>query len=265
MFLWAEAVATSCYTHNRSLIHTRHNKTPYELVHNKKPDLSFLRVFSALCYLTNDSEDLDKGSCTHQFMTRAFYNDPWTTQFRAPPSQVHATTYVPPTNKELEILFHPMFDEYFELTRVDEPVPPSSSMSKTFAQDAPSTSISPSSSDIQSLVLHKAGVMIISLKWIYKVKLDEYGDVPKNKAQLVAKGYRQEKGIDFEESFAPVARIEAIRIFIANAASKNMIIYQMDVKTAFLNGDLQEEVSVSQLEGFKDPVYPTDSSDSIYI
>nr|GEX43945.1 retrovirus-related Pol polyprotein from transposon TNT 1-94 [Tanacetum cinerariifolium] len=85
-------------------------------------------------------------------------------------------------------------------------------------------------------------VMIIVLKWIYKVKLDEYGDVPKNKARLVAKGYRQEEGIDFEESFAPVARIEAIRIFIANAASRNMTIYQMDVKTAFLNYKLKEEV-----------------------
>ncbi|GKA99819.1 retrovirus-related pol polyprotein from transposon TNT 1-94 [Tanacetum coccineum] len=68
-------------------------------------------------------------------------------------------------------------------------------------------------------------------------------DVLKNKARLVAKGYRQEEGIDFEESFTPVTRIEAIRIFIANAASKNMIIYQMDVKTTFLNGELKEEVS----------------------
>ncbi|GJS17382.1 retrovirus-related pol polyprotein from transposon TNT 1-94 [Tanacetum coccineum] len=85
-------------------------------------------------------------------------------------------------------------------------------------------------------------VMIITLKWIYKVKLDEYGDVLKNKARLVVKGYRQEEGIDFEESFTPVAQIEAIRIFITNVASKNMIIYQMDVKTAFLNGELKEEV-----------------------
>nr|GEZ64254.1 retrovirus-related Pol polyprotein from transposon TNT 1-94 [Tanacetum cinerariifolium] len=95
--------------------------------------------------------------------------------------------------------------------------------------------------------------MIIALKWIYKVKLDEYGDVQKNKARLVAKGYRQEEGIDFEESFAPVARIEAIHIFIANATSKNMTIYHMDVKTAFLNGELKEEVYVSQPEGFVDP------------
>ncbi|GJT81651.1 retrovirus-related pol polyprotein from transposon TNT 1-94 [Tanacetum coccineum] len=100
-------------------------------------------------------------------------------------------------------------------------------------------------------------VMIIALKWIYKVKLDEYGDVLKNKARLVSKGYRQEERIDFEESFAPVARIEAIRIFIANAASKNMTIYQMDVKTAFLNGELKEEVSVSQPEGFVNPDHPT--------
>ncbi|GKF22355.1 retrovirus-related pol polyprotein from transposon TNT 1-94, partial [Tanacetum coccineum] len=100
-------------------------------------------------------------------------------------------------------------------------------------------------------------VMIIALKWIYKVKLDEYGDVLKNKARLAAKGYRQEEGIDFEESFASVARIEAIRIFIANAASKNMTIYQMDVKTAFLNEELKEEVYVSQPEGFVDPDHPT--------
>ncbi|GJT34429.1 retrovirus-related pol polyprotein from transposon TNT 1-94 [Tanacetum coccineum] len=98
--------------------------------------------------------------------------------------------------------------------------------------------------------------MIIALKWIYKVKLDEYGDVLKNKARLVAKGYRQKEGIDFEESFAPVARLEAIRIFIANAASKNMTVYQIDVKTAFLNGELKEEVYVSQPEGFVNLNHP---------
>nr|GFC83541.1 retrovirus-related Pol polyprotein from transposon TNT 1-94 [Tanacetum cinerariifolium] len=99
--------------------------------------------------------------------------------------------------------------------------------------------------------------MIIALKWIYKLKLDEYGDVLKNKAWLVAKGYRQEGGIDFEESFATVAHIEAICIFIANAASKNMTVYQMDVKMAFLNGELKEKVYVSQPEGFVDPNHPT--------
>nr|GEU52045.1 retrovirus-related Pol polyprotein from transposon TNT 1-94 [Tanacetum cinerariifolium] len=95
--------------------------------------------------------------------------------------------------------------------------------------------------------------MVITLKSIYKVKLDELGDILKNKARLVARGYRQEEEIDFEESFAPVARLEAIRIFLAFAAHMNMVIYQIDVKTAFLNGNLQEEVYVSQSEGFVDP------------
>ncbi|GJS53361.1 retrovirus-related pol polyprotein from transposon TNT 1-94 [Tanacetum coccineum] len=317
------------------------------------------------------------------------------------PSPVPATTYIPPTDKDLEILFQPMFDEYFDQSSDSEPVPTATvvnapivstntSVSTTIAQDAPSTSHSLSSSqghppvfpqgvvagptiedtsitqadlhpsvnpvagepssaqstsgdvclaepnqvsqppdhlrkwtkdhpldniignpsrpvstrkqlasdalwccfhtelskvepknfkmaviedcwfqamqdeihefdrlEVWELVPRPIYVMVIALKWIYKVKLDEYGDVLKNKARLVAKGYRQEEGIDFEESFAPVARIEAIRIFIANAATKNMIIYQMDVKTAFLNGDLQEEVFVSQPEGFEDQDNPT--------
>ncbi|GJZ65682.1 retrovirus-related pol polyprotein from transposon TNT 1-94 [Tanacetum coccineum] len=100
-------------------------------------------------------------------------------------------------------------------------------------------------------------VFLIKLKWIYKVKTDESGGVLKNKARLVAQGFRQEEGIDFEESFTPVARIEAIRIFVANAAHKNMMIYQMDVKTAFLNGELKEEVYVSQPEGFVDQDNPS--------
>ncbi|GJY09594.1 retrovirus-related pol polyprotein from transposon TNT 1-94 [Tanacetum coccineum] len=98
--------------------------------------------------------------------------------------------------------------------------------------------------------------MLIKLKWIYKVKTHEFGGVLKNKARLVGQGFRQEEGIDFKESFAPLARIEAIRIFVANAANKNMTIFQMDVKTSFLNGELKKEVYVSQPEGFVDQVNP---------
>ncbi|GJS46896.1 retrovirus-related pol polyprotein from transposon TNT 1-94 [Tanacetum coccineum] len=345
-----KVVATACYTQNRSLIHTRHNKTPYELVHEKKPDLTFLRVFGALCYPTNDSEDLGKLKSK---------DDIGRFSLGLAPSPVPATTYIPPTDKDLEILFQPMFDEYFDQSTDSKPVPTATvvnalivstntSVSTTIAQDAPSTrepsSAQSTSGDVSlaepnqvtqppdhlrrwtkdhpldnivgnpsrlvstrkqlasdalwccfhtelskvepknfkmaviedcwfqamqdeihefdrlevwELVPRPIYVMVIALKWIYKVKLDEYGDVLKNKARLVAKGYRQEEGIDFEESFAPVARIEAIRIFIANAATKNMIIYQMDVKTAFLNGDLQEEVFVSQPEGFEDQDNPT--------
>ncbi|GJU28639.1 retrovirus-related pol polyprotein from transposon TNT 1-94 [Tanacetum coccineum] len=89
------------------------------------------------------------------------------------------------------------------------------------------------------------------------VKTNESSGVIKNKARLVSQGFRQEEGIDFEESFALVARIEAIRIFVENAAHMNMIIYQMDVKTAFLNGELKEEVYVCQTEGFVDQDNPS--------
>nr|GEU49577.1 retrovirus-related Pol polyprotein from transposon TNT 1-94 [Tanacetum cinerariifolium] len=245
------------------------------------------------------------------------------------PNLVLVVPYVPPTNKDMEILFQLMFDEYLDPSRIERLVSPAIAVlvpvntvgipsSTTIDQDAPSPSHSLSSPALQSPSLqqgaaaestimevnlfspiesdpfvnvfapepssetsssgdvtmqdeiHKSdplqvwelvpqpdGVMIIDLKWIYKVKLNEYGDDPKNKARLVAKGYQQEEGIDFEESFAPVACIEAKRIFIANADSKNITIYQMDVKTAFLNGELKEEVYVSQPEGFVDPDHST--------
>ncbi|GJU40626.1 retrovirus-related pol polyprotein from transposon TNT 1-94 [Tanacetum coccineum] len=100
-------------------------------------------------------------------------------------------------------------------------------------------------------------VLLIKLKWIYKVKTDEFDGVLNNKARLVAQRFKQEEGINFEESFTPVARIEAICIFVANAAHKNITIYQMDVKTTFLNGELKEEVYVSQPEGFVDQDNPS--------
>ncbi|GJS74497.1 retrovirus-related pol polyprotein from transposon TNT 1-94 [Tanacetum coccineum] len=390
LFLWAEAVATACYTQNRSLIHTLHNKTPYELVHDKKPDLSFLRIFGALCYPTNDSEDLGKlkakadigffvgyapnrkgyriyNKRTRQIMETIHVTFDELTEQTAPvhsssgpnpnlltpgpissglvPNSAPAIPYVPPTNKDLELLFQPMFDEYFETPTGDHQmphvpavpppvIPTSPSVSISFDHDAPSGSHSPSSSAHQSSSVHHGvatehsfevnpfaatehepfvnvfapdpnseassfGTLTITTpnqstqphehlhKWTdshlldniignpsqpvstrkqlatdalwcfyNSVKLDEYGDVLKNKARLVAKGYRQEEGLDFEESFAPVARLEAIRIFLANVASKNMTVYQMDVKTAFLNGELKEEVYVSQPEGFVDPDRP---------
>nr|GEY35468.1 hypothetical protein [Tanacetum cinerariifolium] len=332
----AEAVATACYTQNRSLIHTRHNKTLYELVQNKKPDLTFFIVLGALCYPTNDNEDLGKlqptanigifvsyapsrkgyriyNKRTRRIMETIHIQFDELTEPMAPvhlgtgpapivltpgqissglvPNPVPATPCVPPTNKDLEILFQPMFDEYLEPPRAERPVPPAQAVqapvnsagtpsSTTIDQDAPSLSISPSSLDLQSHqgVAAKSTFLDDNLvapvdnnpfnnvfapepssdassseDWIYKVKLDEYSDVLKNKAWLVAKGYRQEERIDFEESFAHVSHIEAICIFIANAASKNMTIYQMDVKTAFLNGELREEVYNFEMDSC-DPV-----------
>ncbi|GJW61769.1 putative ribonuclease H-like domain-containing protein [Tanacetum coccineum] len=157
MFLWVEAIATACYTQNRSLIHTRHNKTPYELVHYKKPDLTFLQVFGALCYPTNDSEDLGKfqakadignfigyapsrkGYRIYNKRTRRLMETihvtfdkihhtmaPVRQEFRPEPiimTPGQLKSGLAPTDKELEMLFQPMFDEYFEQSRVNEPVP----------------------------------------------------------------------------------------------------------------------------------------------
>nr|GFC41852.1 Gag-Pol polyprotein [Tanacetum cinerariifolium] len=97
---------------------------------------------------------------------------------------------------------------------------------------------------------------VIRLKWLWKNKNDEDQTIIRNKALLVPKGYAQEEGIDFEESFAPVARLEAVWIFIAYAAYKSFPIYQMDVKMAFLNGPPKEEVYVAQQGGFVDPDHP---------
>ncbi|KAJ9544583.1 hypothetical protein OSB04_024290 [Centaurea solstitialis] len=106
------------------------------------------------------------------------------------------------------------------------------------------------------LVERPRKIRIIDLRWIFRNKKNENDLIIRNKARLVAKGYRQQEGIDYDETFAPVARIEAIRIFLAYAAHKNMKVFQMDVKCAFLNGELQEVVYVEQPEGFVDPKYP---------
>ncbi|GJT20692.1 retrovirus-related pol polyprotein from transposon TNT 1-94 [Tanacetum coccineum] len=394
LILWAEAVAITCYTQNRSIIRLRHGKTPYELLHDKPLDLSFFYVFGALCYPINDSENLGKlqpkadidfdeltamdskhissGSALHE-MT------PATISSGLMPNPSPLTPFVPPLRTDWDILFQPICPVHavstgsHSLTTVDQDAP-SPSNSQTTPETQPPVILndveednhdmeiahmcndpyfgilipeipsdqSSSSDSIHTIMhpnhqisennnkwtkdhpleniigeldrpvsarlqLHKQAlfsyydayltavepmtykdaltqscwieamqeelnefehlevwelvprpdkVMVITLNWIYKVKLDEQGGILKNKARLVARGYCQEKGIDFEESFAPVVRLEAIRIFLAFADHKNMIVYQMDVKTAFLNGNLKEKVYVSQPDGFLDPNNP---------
>nr|GEZ26512.1 retrovirus-related Pol polyprotein from transposon TNT 1-94 [Tanacetum cinerariifolium] len=109
---------------------------------------------------------------------------------------------------------------------------------------------------VWELVNKPFGKLIIRLKWLWKNKKDEVQTMIRNKARLVAKGYAQEEGVDFEKSFAPVACLEAVRIFIAYATYKSFPIFQMDVKMAFLNGPLRKEVYVAQPDGFVDPNHP---------
>ncbi|KAI3772107.1 hypothetical protein L6452_03282 [Arctium lappa] len=110
--------------------------------------------------------------------------------------------------------------------------------------------------DVWDLVDLPKGHRAIGTKWIFRNKRDERGIVIRNKARLVAQGYTQEEGIDYEEVFAPVARIEAIRLFLAYASYMNFNVYQMDVKIAFLYGSIEEEVYVCQPPGFENPSYP---------
>ncbi|GKD47906.1 putative ribonuclease H-like domain-containing protein [Tanacetum coccineum] len=110
--------------------------------------------------------------------------------------------------------------------------------------------------NVWTLVDLPHGKKAIGTKWVFRNKKDQRGIVVRNKARLVAQGYRQEEGVDYDEVFAPVARIEAIRLFLAYASYMDFTVYQMDVKSAFLYGTIEEEVYVCQPPGFVDPEFP---------
>ncbi|GJX60680.1 retrovirus-related pol polyprotein from transposon TNT 1-94 [Tanacetum coccineum] len=110
--------------------------------------------------------------------------------------------------------------------------------------------------DLWELVPLPDGKHAIKGKWFWKNKMDAENSIIQNKSRLVAKGYSQQEGIDFEGSFTPVAQLEVVRMFVAYAAHNNFTIYQMDVKTAFLNGPFKEEVFVCQPDIFVDPEFP---------
>ncbi|GJY98958.1 retrovirus-related pol polyprotein from transposon TNT 1-94 [Tanacetum coccineum] len=385
LFLWTETVATACYTQNRSIVCLRYGKTPYELLHDKPPDLSFFHVFGALCYQTNDSENLGKlqpkaNIDSDELTAMASENNsskpalhemtPATISSGLVPNPPPSTPFIPPSRSDWDFLFQPLFDELLTPPpNVDYPAPKvvapihevvapipvvsTGSPSSTYVdQDSPSPSDSQTTPETQPpvipndvkednhdievahmgndpyfgipilefhsdqssstdsvhtivhpdhqisehyskwtkdhpleniigelarpvstrLQLHECfdsipieamqevlneferlevwelvprpnKVMVITLKWIYKVKLDELGGILKNK-------------LDELGNFAPVARLEAIKIFLTFAAHMNMVVYQMDVKTTFLNGNLWEEVYVSQPDGFVDPDKP---------
>nr|GEW57046.1 hypothetical protein [Tanacetum cinerariifolium] len=111
--------------------------------------------------------------------------------------------------------------------------------------------------DVWELVPSPDGIKPLTLKWLFKNKHDEENTVIRNKTHLVMRGYQQEEGIDFEESFALVARMEAIRIFLAYATHKRVTVYQMDVKTTFLHGSLKEDVYMCKPEGFINADHPS--------
>ncbi|GJS73511.1 retrovirus-related pol polyprotein from transposon TNT 1-94 [Tanacetum coccineum] len=384
---WAEAVATACYTQNRSIIISAHGKMAYHIINDRKPSIKHLHIFGCICYITRDGENLDKmkekgdpcvmvgystqskGYRVYNKRTRLIVESihikfdeikemmsDHNSSDLAPQRQ-EIQNVVPTAEKTdsshqgLEFLFSPLIEEYYTPThgqaeennndqapnasfQEDEFINPfctrvqeTGESSSRNIDNTDVHSFQPQSHDyrwtrdhpleqvrgnptmpvqtrrqlatdpemcmfaltvsivepknikeamadsawieamqdelhqfdrlkVWELVDKPFGKMIIKLKWLWKNKKDEDQTVIRNKARLVAKGYAQEEGIDFEESFAPVARLEAVRIFVAHAAHKSFPIYQMDVKTAFLNGPLKEEVYVAQPEGFVDPDHP---------
>nr|GFA20614.1 retrovirus-related Pol polyprotein from transposon TNT 1-94 [Tanacetum cinerariifolium] len=139
-------------------------------------------------------------------------------------------------------------------------VNPFTNSSTSVAASSSSQNVDPSNMhtlDVWVLVPALDNISPLTLKWLFKNKYDEEQTVIRNKSRLVVRGYRQEEGIDFEESFAPVARMEAIRIFLAYTAHKSFTVFQMDMKTAFLHGSLKEDVYVCQPEGFIDADHPS--------
>nr|GEV18057.1 hypothetical protein [Tanacetum cinerariifolium] len=356
LFLWAEAIATACFTQNHSIIHHRFNKTPYELINGRKLDISFLHVFGALCYPKNDREDTGKlgakadigffigysaDSCAYKVYNRrtkkimetinvsfdelsgiAFEQSSSKPRLNCMSSGhissgldlTYASSTITtqqPSEGEFDLLFEAMYDDYIggQLSATLRTIPPAqepqvrqSSMASTSIADTapiptnssshatnilitsqdvdklnpnamvdgntfvnpfanPSTSAAASSLqnvdpsnmlDVWVLVPALDNISPLTLKWLFKNNHDEEQTVIKNKSRLVVRGYCQEEGINFEESFAPVARMEAIRIFLAYAAHKSFTVFQMDMKTAFLHGSLKEDVYVCQPEGFID-------------
>ncbi|GKC17081.1 retrovirus-related pol polyprotein from transposon TNT 1-94 [Tanacetum coccineum] len=266
LFLWAEAVATACYTQNRFIIRLRHGKTPYELLHDKLPDLSFFHVFGALCYPTNDSENLGKlqpkadiapeviapitevvapepvaptGSPSstnvdqdapspkenHDLDVAHMNNDPFfgiqilennseassssdvipTIMHTAAPNSEHVNKWTKdhpldniigelerPVSTKLQLHEQALFCYYDAFLTTVEPKTYKDALTQSCWIEAMQEELNEFEClEVWELVPRPDKVMVITLKWIYKVKLDELGGILKNKARLVARGYHQ--------------------------------------------------------------------------
>nr|GEZ71237.1 hypothetical protein [Tanacetum cinerariifolium] len=297
LFFWAEAIATTCFTQNRSLIIPRHEKTPYHIINGQKPSVKFFHIFGSLCYVVRDGENLDK-------------------------MKEKAGTVI--TSNELDFLFSLMFDELLNgstqvvskssaVTTADAPnqyqqqhTTPlnSQTLPEPTCQDPTQAPTVTSTENINQAetITENAQVEDDEFVNIFYTPVQDRGEpsshhpleqVIRNPSQSVrtrrqlesdgemymfalteelhqfnrldvwelvdrpfSKGYAQKEGVDFEESFAPVARLDAVRLFIAYATHKSFTVYQMDVKTTFLYVPLKEEVYVNQPDRFVDPYHP---------
>ncbi|GJX78098.1 retrovirus-related pol polyprotein from transposon TNT 1-94 [Tanacetum coccineum] len=233
---WAEAVATACYTQNRSIIISTHGKTAYHIINDMKPTIKHLHIFGCICYLTRDGEYLDKMKEKGDPCVMVGYS----TQL------MRYRVYNKRTRLIVESI-HIRFDEIQEMASAEN------NTSGPFLNDKRCMlTITPQTS------FHKDRRQYYTPTHGHAEENnnDQVANASSHQDEFSNPFCTPEEGIDFEESFAPVARLEAVWIFISHAAYKSFPIYQMDVKTTFLNGPLKEEVYVAQPEGFVNTAHP---------
>ncbi|GJR76107.1 retrovirus-related pol polyprotein from transposon TNT 1-94 [Tanacetum coccineum] len=253
LFFWAEAIATACYTQNRSIIIPTHEKMAYHIINDRKPSIKHLHIFGCACYLTRDGENLDKMKEKGDSCILVGYS----TQSKG------YRVYNKRTGLIVESI-HLIFDEIKEMSETSvandtSGLVPQRQKASDYDNPDPAPELQKcfSFSRYNSSITTRVGSSFRSFDamadsaWIEAMQEELHQFDRLQVWELVDKPfgkncYAQEEGIDFEESFALVARLEVVRSFVAYAAHNSFLIYQMDVKTAFLNGPLKEEVYVAQ-------------------
>nr|GEW53004.1 retrovirus-related Pol polyprotein from transposon TNT 1-94 [Tanacetum cinerariifolium] len=330
LFLWAEAITTACFTQNCSIIHKHFDKTPYELMNKRKPNIKLFHVFGCRCNIFNDYDDVGKLKAKRDIGVFVGYSkdlEPGLSNLNetGKSSNLTVSQVSETSKKDVEDLFQKFYDEYFDSSKIMKSLTTNVETSnveipshedevfyesfESFQEESSSSSLN---DDVQQspeeVILPQINTQSISnnivpnvdaastshnvfnerlddayfdastsfhdpynvhtfyqpypheKKWIkdhplHKIICDPKSSV-RTRARLVAVGYSQQEGIDFDETFALVARIEAIRLFLAYAAHKDFTVFQMDVKIAFLNRIFKEEVYVGQPLGFVSKQYP---------
>nr|GEX77878.1 hypothetical protein [Tanacetum cinerariifolium] len=230
----AEAIATACFTQNHSIIHKRFDKTPYELMNKRKPNIKFFCVFGCRCYLLNNYEDVGKLKEKGDIGVFVGYS-----------KESAAFRIYNKRARKIHESVNVNFDELSEMASKQFSLEPGESSSSSLNDDVQQS--------LEEVILPQTNTQSISINMVPNV--DEACTSHNVFNERLEDAYF-DASIDYNETFAPVTRIEAIRLFLAYAAHKNFTVFQMDVKTAFLNGILKEEMYVGQPLGFVSKQYP---------
>ncbi|GKB31879.1 retrovirus-related pol polyprotein from transposon TNT 1-94 [Tanacetum coccineum] len=286
---WCNAIDTSTYIINRVSIRRILGKTPYELLRGRKPNLNYFRVFGSKCFILNKRDYFTK------FDPKSYEGTPPPPKTspleddELVEEEAIEVSKIKPVGNDLEDISlennqmvnikesksHPLENvignlnqrtlrsqaqdksNFFCFISTIEPKNINEALKdKNWVMAIQEKLNQLKTNDVWGLVPDPMDMTIIGTKWVYRNKLDENEVVTRNKARLVAQGYNQQEGIDYDETYAPVARLESIRILLAYACALDFKLYQMDVKSAFLNGFINEEVYVAQPPGFIDFAKP---------